>query len=155
MGEGAGRPVRQAVGLAAALALADLASKWLAGHVDGTVPLVDVHHNRDLALGVAGLGDVRSLLLAVLAIVAVVQMVARHRHGAAPAWVLPALVGGAAANGVDRAADGAVTDWLAVGPVVLNLADVFLFAALAAHAWGVVTDRSTAPAGAVPDGGGR
>jgi lipoprotein signal peptidase len=62
---------------------------------------------------------------------------------------------GAVANALDRAVDGAVTDWFALGPLVLNVADVALFAALAAHGWGVLTDRTPAPVGAAPDDEGR
>jgi lipoprotein signal peptidase len=136
-----------------AVVVADLLSKGAATRLGGDVALVDVHHNRDLALGVATVTDVRSLLLAALAAVAVAQMAGRHQRGVAPAWVLPALVAGAIANGLDRAVDGSVTDWLALGPLVVNLADVALFAALAVHAWGVMTDRSPAPAGAAKDEG--
>jgi lipoprotein signal peptidase len=39
------------------------------------------------------------------------------------------LIGGAAANLTDRIAFGAVHDWLRVGSVVLNLADVVILVA--------------------------
>jgi lipoprotein signal peptidase len=158
MAEAAAGPAGRAVGavwLAVMLVLADLTTKWVATQLDGDVPLVEVHHNRDLALGVASLGDARSLPLAALAAVAVAQMVGRHWRGQAPAWLLPALMAGAVANALDRAVDGAVTDWFALGPLVLNVADVALFAALAAHGWGVLTDRTPAPVGAAPDDEGR
>ena len=50
-------------------------------------------------------------------------------RGSLPPWMPGLLIGGAAANLADRLLFGAVHDWLRVGPVVLNLADLMVFAA--------------------------
>ena len=56
---------------------------------------------------------------------------ARH---ALPAWIPAFVIGGAAANLIDRAAFGAVHDFFVIPPVVLNVADVAVFAGLIGYA---------------------
>ena len=50
------------------------------------------------------------------------------RRGRLPVWVPGLLLGGAAANLLDRIAFGAVHDWLRVPHFDLNLADLFVLA---------------------------
>ena len=49
-------------------------------------------------------------------------------------WGVGLLVGGGAANGIDRLVNGAVTDFLVVGPVLINLADIAIVAGIAVMA---------------------
>src|SRR5687768_8824587 len=86
-------------------------------------------HNPELSLGLAG-GPPAVLVLAMAAglVWAVVQGLRWHAAGRLPGWALAAVVGGSAANLLDRAALGAVRDFLVVGPVVVNLADAAVLA---------------------------
>jgi lipoprotein signal peptidase len=52
------------------------------------------------------------------------------RRAGVPAWALAAALAGAASNLVDRAVLGAVRDWLIVGPIVINVADVAVIVGL-------------------------
>jgi lipoprotein signal peptidase len=66
------------------------------------------------------------------------------RRTAVPAWALAATVAGAASNIVDRVFLGAVRDWMILGPLVINVADlaVLLGLALALVSVGVAQFRS-------------
>jgi lipoprotein signal peptidase len=48
------------------------------------------------------------------------------RDGRVAIWVPAAIAAGTAGNLVDRVIFGAVRDWLAVGPIRLNVADLLL-----------------------------
>ena len=67
-----------------------------------------------------------------------VQLARRRRS---PAWVPGLLIGGAAANLLDRIAFGAVHDWLRVPHFDLNLADLFVQAGLVGFGLALVAQR--------------
>ena len=67
-----------------------------------------------------------------------VQLARRRRL---PAWVPGLLIGGAAANLLDRIAFGAVHDWLRVPHFDLNLADLFVQAGLVGFGLALVAQR--------------
>lgn len=116
-----------------ALALVlDLATKAIAPSFEGAGWIEPVENDRWM-LGTPSIDSRFVLLLAVAVPVAVVAWtvtLVRERRVSLP--VLAFLGAGFAGNLVDRAIIGPVRDWLAVGPVVLNVADVYIFVALAA-----------------------
>jgi signal peptidase II len=88
------------------------------------VRLVDVR-NRGIAFGLLAEGGVLLVLFAVAALAALLVFFARHRDR--PLVWLPTglLIGGATGNLIDRARDGAVTDFLDLPAwPAFNLADV-------------------------------
>ena len=91
--------------------------------------IADVH-NPGLSMNI---GPGRSPFVAWLALSVLVLfggwVAGLARRGSVPAWVPGLLVGGAGANLADRVLFGAVHDWLRLGPVVLNLADVMVLVA--------------------------
>lgn len=107
---------------ATAPSMADLAPRW-----------VQPMTNSDLALGAAtAAAPLLVLLMAaglLLAVVVVAGLVRRGRLGVTGGSLL---LGGALGNFADRAATGAVHDFLVVGPVVINLADVAVVAGVLA-----------------------
>jgi signal peptidase II len=134
--------VNRTAGLAAAVVALDAATKAAAFHLaeEGTRtgPLLPVRNPKAL-LGLApgsGLG---------LTVVGLVLLVAfggacmrLARRGSVARWVPGAFLGGALANLADRAATGAVHDWLAAGVVVIDLADVAVVAAALGYAAGLL-----------------
>lgn len=74
-----------------------------------------------------GFGQGRPLWVVIAAAGAVVSLVYARRHRSAMLVAAAALqFGGAVANVVDRIVIGHVTDFIVVGPVVMNVADVAL-----------------------------
>lgn len=134
-----------------AVAGVDLAAKTLVPTLG-----VETHPNPDLSLGLVRL-DGPSLPVLALAAATVFTfghatwLWATRRLPTAP---LGLLIGGAAANLLDRVDDGAVTDWLPVGNVALNLADVAVWLGLLAYLSGLVRERppDAAPADPAPPG---
>ncbi|MFJ3620567.1 signal peptidase II [Streptomyces iakyrus] len=133
---GAGR--RRAITLAAAALLAalDLAAKAWANHalpgapVEGGLLDLQLAFNSGAAFSLGASAPTWTLLTvtgAVTAAVAVLAWRAATTMNRAMRAALAAILGGAAANLIDRAADGVVTDYLAAGwwPT-FNLADVFI-----------------------------
>jgi lipoprotein signal peptidase len=65
--------------------------------------------------------------------------------GRLPIWVPAAIVGGSLANLADRAVSGAVHDFLATPWMILNLADLAVFAGVCALAWHAAAARLRRP----------
>jgi signal peptidase II len=129
------RPVPSAL-VAGTLVVAgvDLVSKATAPVLADLAPRrVQPMTNSDLALGTATAAAPMLVLLTavglLLALVVVAGLVHRGRVSVTGGSLL---LGGALGNLVDRAATGAVHDFLVVGPVVINLADVAVLAGVLA-----------------------
>jgi lipoprotein signal peptidase len=118
------------VPLAVVVGCADLVTKLLAVAIGRAGPIAPAA-NPGLALGAA---QPPSPLIAVLAGTAVLGLggfaVRCARRGEVACWVPSLLIGGAVANLLDRLVTGAVHDFLAVGPIVLNLADLAITAGM-------------------------
>jgi signal peptidase II len=65
----------------------------------------------------------------------------RVRQGRLAAWAAGLLLGGAVANLVDRVALGCVRDFLVVGRMVVNLADIAILIGIAAYMWWAAVAR--------------
>ncbi len=81
-----------------------------------------------------------SVVVAVAGLWVVVRMI---RSGSLGAWVLPVGAAGFVGNAVDRLAFGYVRDWMVVGPMRWNLADIFLLIAIVAVVVGGVRAINT------------
>lgn len=73
------------------------------------------------------------------------MLLPRVRSGAVSAGTAGALLGGAVSNLVDRVLFGAVRDFLVLGPVVANLADLAVLAGLALLARDLLQARGRRP----------
>jgi lipoprotein signal peptidase len=102
--------------------------KVLADHTLG--PLMPVT-NPEFLLGVAGTVATLMVLAMLAGVVAAALLATRliQQHKI-PGWAAGLAVGGALANTVDRALHGAVQDFLLIGPIVVNLADLAVVAGL-------------------------
>ena len=93
-----------------------------AGHSMGPVTSTS---NPRFMLGVAGTDTAVMVALMVLGVAAASVVATRLLdRGRIPATAAGLAIGGAVANTIDRALHGAVTDFLIIGPVVVNLADL-------------------------------
>ncbi len=112
----------------------DLVSKATAPALADLAPRrVQPMTTSDLSLGAATAAPlVLVLLMAVGLLLALGVVAGLARRGRVSVTAGSLLLGGALGNLVDRAATGAVHDFLAVGPVVLNLADVAVLAGVLA-----------------------
>jgi lipoprotein signal peptidase len=99
--------------------------------------------NPDFSLGLVGAG--LPLTLVVMTVGLALAAVILHRATATwlPVWIAAAILGGALGNLVDRAATGAVHDFLATPGIVLNVADLAVFAGVG----GLAAARLTRSAG--------
>lgn len=89
--------------------------------------------SRDYSLGIASVALPTMLLPSTLGIVLFGSYSAwAVSRGAVPPWVPGLLIGGAVGNLGDRLLFGAVHDWLDLGRVVVNLADVSVLLGLLA-----------------------
>jgi signal peptidase II len=79
------------------------------------------------------------ILMAVALVIGAIVAVRRVRLQGAPAWAAGLIIGGAAANLLDRAVHGAVQDFIVIGPVVVNLADLAVLVGLAGIVAGAAT----------------
>jgi len=127
------RPTRRTATLVAGgVLLADQASKAAAQPLGRLTPrLVYPLTNHELSLGTvsaARWAEVAAMTVVLTAMAALCP--ALLRRAGVPAWALAAALAGAASNLVDRAVLGAVRDWLIVGPIVINVADVAVIVAL-------------------------
>jgi len=69
------------------------------------------------------------MVLGIMAVAPLLLLQLRRRRR--PGWIAGLVVGGAAANLLDRAATGAVHDFLATPWVLLNVADIAVFVGMA------------------------
>ena len=114
------------------VAAADLMTKALACVASPGGPIVPLQNN-EFSLGIPGPGHVAMLVLAVALLGAATRYVSRLVvQCTLHPWLGACLIGGAAANALDRAVFGAVHDFFAVGDVVLNLGDVAVAVGLVA-----------------------
>jgi signal peptidase II len=129
------RPVPPAL-VAGTLVVAgvDLTSKATAPLLAGLAPRrVQPMTNSDLALGAAtAAAPLLVVLMAAGLLLAVVVVAGLVRRGRSSLTGGSLLLGGALGNLVDRAATGAVHDFLVVGPVIINVADVAVLAGVLA-----------------------
>jgi lipoprotein signal peptidase len=109
---------------------ADAGSKWTASvlHTRGVLPgLIVSSRNPDFSMGVASASRPVMVVLALGFLVAFGGWcVHLALSGRLSAWIAGLLIGGAIANLADRAAFGSVHDWLRLGHVDLNVADLLV-----------------------------
>jgi lipoprotein signal peptidase len=139
------RPPTIMVATIAAVTAVDLAIKFV---VAASIPagdqrgLLSPMTNPEFALGIAGAHHaimVALMALGVAAAMAVaIPLVARGRVHAVAAGLT---IGGALANTVDRAVNGAVQDYLVVGHIVLNLADAAVVIGMATAGYTLLRTR--------------
>jgi lipoprotein signal peptidase len=138
------------------VAAADQATKSLATH-GGRLPVVLPLLNPGLSLELVRAGRWPETLAMALGVVAAVALLLpRVRSGAVPALTAGLLLGGALSNLADRALFGAVRDFLVLGPVVANLADVAVVAGLVLLARDLLyvrSRRTSRPADLESEGG--
>jgi lipoprotein signal peptidase len=137
--------------------LADLTSKAFVTAFSPSLPaggaLMPTTNPRFM-LGLAGAPHLVATTLMVLGVALAVHVAIRQLgRGNLPAPAAGLTIGGAVANTIDRAVNGAVTDFLVLGPVVLNLADGAVIAGLAwsAATWTNRRRPSTATRGDRPE----
>jgi signal peptidase II len=101
--------------------------------------------NPNLSLGVATAPLPIVLVLATLGIIAFGGYTAREATlGTVPIWVPGLLIGGALGNLADRLLFGAVHDWLDLGKVVVNLADLAVLVGLIGYfVWLAIAKRTS------------
>ena len=105
---------------------------------------VATYHNARFSLGIAGAPFAATVALMLLGVaVAGGCLVRGVSTGRYPAWVAGLAIGGAAANIADRLLFGAVRDFIPLGPVIANPADLAVCAAFA-----VIACQYLHPAGA-------
>lgn len=127
--------LRRTLSAAVAVAALDLTTKLAAGHMPvgrRSGPFLSLP-NPDFTLGVASAPRLDMLVLMAAGVVlgAIVAVRRVRRHGAPP-WAAGLLIGGAVANLADRTLHGAVQDFIVLGPVVVNVADLAILAGLLA-----------------------
>jgi lipoprotein signal peptidase len=128
---------RRSVALAAVVVLADQATKLAAellSHGQRHGPLVPLRNPR-FSLGLAA--TTRPLML--LAMAAGIALVAAYGVRATGrstllGWIPTLVLGGALSNLLDRLLLGAVRDFLAIGHLVINLADLAIVAGVLGYA---------------------
>jgi signal peptidase II len=120
----------------AAVLVLDQVTKTLfsAGRAAAPVAVIPVRNDRAM-LGVVGGGRTfLSLAMAALLVGFGIHLVRLVRGGRLAGWAAGLLIGGAAGNLVDRVLSGSVRDFLVVGNVVCNLADLAVLVGLVAFA---------------------
>ncbi len=126
--------------LAADLATKALARQHLVGGRVVDLPLGArlVHgENTGVAFGLLSDSGVLVLLVALLGVAGLGVVLWLHADGVAAPSAVGLLAGGAVANLVDRAGDGAVTDFLDIGPwPTFNLADAAITVGVALLVFG-------------------
>jgi lipoprotein signal peptidase len=118
---------------------------------------IDPGLNDSYALGSVGGHSLILASVSLLVLVAVIWWTAKRWNGFHP-WAVGLLVGGGAANAIDRLVNGAVTDFLVVGQLLINLADIAIFAGLVVmtiDAARALRQANAAPASAATEPEGR
>ena len=92
--------------------------------------LIEPTHNLALSLGTVDMGRWLNVTAMAVVLLGWLLLSPLLRLAGSPSWAVQVTVAGAASNLVDRALTGAVRDWLAVGPIVLNVADIAVLAGL-------------------------
>ncbi len=119
--------------------VADVASKaaahaWAPPHTTANIGLVGFVRpvwNHDFSLEIWGTSPaVATLMMTGVAIAGTALALRLSRHGHLPLVVVGLGAGGAFANLLDRTLHGAVADFLVMGPIVINLADLAVAAAV-------------------------
>jgi lipoprotein signal peptidase len=135
---------RLCFGIAALTVITDLTSKAAVtlitgGHQRG--PLLPLDNPR-FTLGVVGFSHLIMIGLMIGGLIAVLVVGLRLIDtGRVNLWPVGLMVGGAAANTIDRTVNGAVHDFLVVGPIIVNLADLAVLAGLTWAALSVVGNQ--------------
>ena len=125
---------RTAIAGTVLVVVADQATKLAAGPLAATGATHPVR-NSGLSLQLVRTSRWGETALMALVLVAVSAVCLRGVHrGRLPPWTVALVVGGSLSNVVDRAWLGSVRDFLPVGPLALNVADVALVAGIAAAA---------------------
>ena len=147
------RPLTSLVVGTGAVAVLDLSTKAVAPLAAPAAPgLVHPLTNDELSLGIAtSAAPVLVALMSVALLVAagVAGHLVREGRVGVPGCCL--ILGGALGNLIDRAASGAVHDFLVIGPVVVNTADLAILAGVATTGWALahgVSHGHSAPAAA-------
>ncbi|MEO6713909.1 MAG: signal peptidase II [Mycobacteriales bacterium] len=123
-------PLPDAAALAATVAtgvlLIDQVTKLVTAHVGSGLGGMNVPaRNSEFSLGLATAPwPAQVALMAAGLAAAGVVLAIGVRRGLVPDWAAGLIVGGALSNLLDRALLGSVRDFLAVGPVIVNLADL-------------------------------
>lgn len=137
-------PAARALALAVAVVAVDQATKaWaraavLPGDREAVLPLVDIVNvrNRGVAFGLLADGGIAVTVVTVVALAALVAFFVFNRRRALVWLPTGLLLGGAAGNLVDRAVEGAVTDFidLPLWPS-FNFADIAITAGVLSLLW--------------------
>lgn len=127
------------------LATKAVAASLFAGATRGVIQPVQ---NPAFSLGTVQ-GSTPVLLLGMVAglIVGGAFSIRAARSGRIPTWIPGLLIGGSVANLIDRAAFGAVHDFLVVPGAILNLADLAVLAAVLGWSTALLTLPSPTPEG--------
>ena len=117
---------------AATTVLFDQATKLASTHAPHAIGgLNSPTRNRDLSLGLASGPWAVQVALMGAALLAVAAVLTRAvNRGKVSGWAAGLLIGGALSNLLDRALLGSVRDFLRLGPVVINAADLAVLAGL-------------------------
>lgn len=113
------------------VAAVDQATKWGASRLDASAHVVPVH-NPGLSLQIVDTARWTEVCAMVAALVAATALLgSRVLDGRLSSMGVAMTLGGAASNLLDRALLGWVRDFLVVGPVVINVADLAVVIGLA------------------------
>ena len=139
----------------AAVLFADWTTKVGATAIGRRWWIVDPHVNPALALGALPATGWRSLAVMAASFAVAVHASVLFRRGLLAPWAFAALMGGIVANAADRGLTGAVHDWIHLGRVVANLADVAVLTGVVAYTFAALAsvgaDVSGTSSGRPPD----
>lgn len=114
-----------------AVIAADQVTKSASQHLDGQTAAVTPVRNPGLSLQLVDTSRwVETAAMTVVLLIAAAVLGPRVRRGTLSPAVVALLLGGAASNLLDRAVTGSVRDFLPIGPVVINVADLAVLTGL-------------------------